>query len=46
VADAARSALPEKIGLVDADTGERFIYRMLNTRARALAALAILPTKR
>src|SRR5690242_4565057 len=37
---ARREALsPDKVGLVDADTGERFTYRVLNTRARALAAL-------
>jgi fatty-acyl-CoA synthase len=35
-----RGALtPDKIGLVDADTGVRYSYRTLNTRARALAAL-------
>jgi fatty-acyl-CoA synthase len=35
-----RQALtPEKIGLVDADTGARFSYRTLNTRTRALATL-------
>ncbi len=35
-----RQALtPERIGLVDADSGERYSYRTLNTRARALAAL-------
>src|SRR5689334_18209365 len=37
---ARREALsPDKVGLVDADTGERFTYRTLNIRARALAAL-------
>ncbi len=37
---ARREALsPDKVGLVDADTGERFTYRTLNMRARALAAL-------
>jgi fatty-acyl-CoA synthase len=35
-----REALaPDKVGLVDADTGERFTYQTLNMRARALAAL-------
>lgn len=29
---------PEKIGLVDFETGDRYTYRALNTRARALAA--------
>jgi fatty-acyl-CoA synthase len=37
---AEREALtPERVGLVDADTGERFTYRALNTRTRALAAM-------
>ena len=30
---------PEKIGLIDASTGERYTYLALNTRARALAAM-------
>lgn len=29
---------PDHIGLIDVSTGERFTYRMLNRRARALAA--------
>jgi len=34
-----RQALtPDKIGLVDSDTGARYSYRTLNTRCRALAA--------
>src|SRR5258708_4939516 len=28
---------PEKVGLIDSETGARFTYRMLNRRARALA---------
>src|SRR6185437_6668856 len=30
---------PDKIGLVDIATGQRYSYRTLNTRARALATL-------
>src|SRR5579872_4809753 len=37
--DRREALTPDKVGLIDADTGERYTYRTLNTRARALAAM-------